>query len=449
MAITRILILILIALCVYSVSGQYGYCPFPYSTGCATCLSNPSCFYNSGCGGGICTSFSTVCAGSGTSFSSAALCPTVPTAAEAARPLSSAYGLLGLAAFAVSFTAVAAYSNVEQSCCTKEKTPPRAALGINHHLLFLSSCFLWFGLSLGLAAPALPWLVAVFPTSTLSANAFFVHTCNFDTSTKEYSLCSHKTLLQYLYGEQEAQAYAQSGLALGVVAYVVLIGFLFPSAVITSVAMYRFSKSTKQGTPAYTSGCSPASLFVAQLLGWPSFAAFAIVSFIAISICSAAAIKARIGAEFAGMPGIVAALVSITLLLLGLVLQCIVARALKDVRGVGCNSGGCCCAESKGCLHVPPGGATVITSPLASVAAPQVMALQPHFMAPQPQVGAWVRQTDGKECVLAPQRSAGQGKHCASLHAHRTHLTATPFPAAPGFSTWAQRRRRGSFRPEQ
>lgn len=191
----------------------------------------------------------------------------------------------------------------------------------------------------------------------------------------------------------EDQALAQRGLALGVVAYTVLIGLLLPSAVLTSIATYRFSKSTKHGTPAYTSGCSPASLFVAQLLGWPAFSAFAIVAFIAISVCSAAAVKTR--SQFEGLPGIVAAMVSVTLLLLGLILQAIVARALKDVRGVGCNSGGCCCAaDSAANGNAPLGGPTAVitTSPFASAAAPQVV-------APQPQAGGWVRQTDGKECV--------------------------------------------------
>jgi hypothetical protein len=111
------------------------------------------------------------------------------------------------------------------------------------------------------------------------------------------------------------QAIAQRGLALGVVAYIVLIGLLLPSAVITSIATYRFSKSTKQGTPAYTSGCSPASLFVAQLLGWPAFFTFSIVAFIAISVCSTVA--TRIKSQFDGLPGIVAAMVSVALLLLG------------------------------------------------------------------------------------------------------------------------------------
>jgi hypothetical protein len=393
------ILLIIFGLYIYSASGQscYNY----GGSDCATCLGangqgggGGGCVYSPRCGSCYPT-FNYNSASCGTGLTSAAQCPTIPSAVEAARPLSSAYGVLGLAAIAVALTAVAAYSNVEQSCCARGKPTPRTALGLNHHLLFLSSCFLWFGLSLGLAAPALPWLVAVGPTSVTAASAFSLFFCGFASATNDYSLCSQLTLVQYVANgglAMDDQALAQRGLALGVVAYIVLIGLLLPSAVITSIATYRFSKSTKQGTPAYTSGCSPASLFVAQLLGWPAFFTFSIVAFIAISVCSTVA--TRIKSQFDGLPGIVAAMVSVALLLLGLILQAIVARALKDVRGVGCNSGGCCCATDSAASGGAPlsGPTAVITSPFASANAPQVV-------APQPQAGGWVRQTDGKECV--------------------------------------------------
>jgi hypothetical protein len=377
-----------------------------YNSGCSTCLSanqgggSPGCFYFANCGGSsFCSPSPSWCSSGATAITSAAQCPTAPTAIEAASPLSFAYGLLGLAVLAVCLTALAAHASaLEQSCqCyARGKPPPRAALGRNNHLLFLSSCFLWFGLSLGLAAPALPWLVAATATSTTEASAFFVQFCQFGASSKEYSLCNQYSLVQYLGNlggslTKEDQALGQSALALGVVAYLVLIGLLLPSAAITSVAVHRFNRSTQLGTPAYTSGCSPASLFVAQLLGWPALATFSIVSFIAISVCAAAAARLRGEPQFAGLPGIVAALVGAALLLVGLVLQCLVARALKDVRGVGCNRGGCCCDGGGGTQQ---GGSNTMFTQQAA--------------APQPQAaGRWVRQTDGKECVARARARAG------------------------------------------
>ena len=146
-------------------------------------------------------------------------------------------------------------------------------------------------------------------------------------------------------------AYIRNALALGSIAYVVSIGLLFPCALMTSVAVYRLNKLARYGTPPYTSGCSPASLFVAQMLGWPSFAIFAIAFFCALALSSSAADKLNSqGTSGPGngrvehnlMPGSVAAGVSVALQLLGLALQAVVARALSAVKGVGCNSGGCC-----------------------------------------------------------------------------------------------------------
>ena len=113
-----------------------------------------------------------------------------------------------------------------------------------------------------------------------------------------------------------------------------------------SVAVYRLNKFAKYGIPPYTSGCSPASLSVAQMLGWPSFAIFSIVFFCAISICSSAASKASSfsfgNVQYNLMPGSVAAGVSVAFQLIGCVLMSVVAYALKSMHGIGCNSGGCC-----------------------------------------------------------------------------------------------------------
>lgn len=434
---------LLLAFYILGASAQYRSCDF--DSDCSTCLrnqgSNQGCYYITNCPNGGRPSFCAYSAptpnfcsrGYGV-LTSAAQCPTAPPAIEAAQPLSFAYGLLGLAALAITLTALASHASVEhrcQCCGTRGGRPPPTlkALGLNNHLLFLSACFLWIGLSLGLAAPALPWLVSTTPTFTLTASAFFLQSCQFGASNKEYSLCTQNTLLQYLSTKtltgdikKEDLALGQSALDLGVVMYLVLIGLLLPSAAITSVAVHRFNRSTQLGTPAYTSGCSPASLFAAQLLGWPALATFSIVSFIAISVCAAAVARLRLlppnsigEPQYAGLPGIVAALVGAALLLVGLVLQCLVARALKDVRGVGCNRGGCCCApdsDSPGPAPLQGGSAIVV-------------------MPQQPQVaGRWVSQTDGKECVTrARAESAPQPPSISSL------LTPAGPPPAPR-STW-------------
>ncbi len=144
-------------------------------------------------------------------------------------------------------------------------------------------------------------------------------------------------------------AYAQNGLALGAIAYVFTIGLLFPCALMTSIAVYRVNKLIKNGISPYSSGCSPASLSVAQMLGWPSFAVFAISFFCALSLSSTVADKLNSftssGAPlvvYSAMPGSVAAGVSLAFQLVGLVLQNVAARALASVQGVGCNDGGCC-----------------------------------------------------------------------------------------------------------
>ena len=433
---TRALLLVFYIL---GASAQYPSCN--YNSDCSTCLRNqgatsPTCYYVTNCGGSsYCSSFPNSCSyPEKKELTSAAQCPTAPPTIEAAQPLSFAYGLLGLAALAITLTALASHASVEQrcQCCgTRGGKPPPTlkALGLNNHLLFLSACFLWIGLSLGLAAPALPWLVSTTPTFTYTASAFFLQSCQFGASNKEYSLCTQYTLLQYLSKrtltgdiKKDDLALGQSALDLGVVMYLVLIGLLLPSAAIASVAVHRFNRSTQLGTPAYTSGCSPASLFAAQLLGWPALATFSIVSFIAISVCAAAVARLRLlppniygEPQYAGLPGIVAALVGAALLLVGLVLQCLVARALKDVRGVGCNRGGCCCApdsDSPGPAPLQGGSAIVV-------------------MPQQPQVaGRWVSQTDGKECVTrARAESAPQPPSISSL------LTPAGPPPAPR-STW-------------
>lgn len=119
-----------------------------------------------------------------------------------------------------------------------------------------------------------------------------------------------------------------------------------------SVASYRVGKAANFGVAAYTSGCSSASLLVAQFLGWPAFTVFSICWFIALSLvrmvvsdygqffCTADNGTTPLLA-YANMPGTVAAGLSFILQLGGLAITAYVSSALKNMRGVGCNGGGC------------------------------------------------------------------------------------------------------------
>jgi hypothetical protein len=145
--------------------------------------------------------------------------------------------------------------------------------------------------------------------------------------------------------------WADQGYALGIVGYIAGLGLLFPCAVMASFAVYRLRRFEKTGIPPYTSGCSPSSLAVAQMLGWPAFIIFSIVVFIATSLCSTITTKLNNfnsnpfnngKVEYLLMPGPVSAGVSIAFQFLGLTLLAVVSRSLSSVHGVGCNGGGCC-----------------------------------------------------------------------------------------------------------
>lgn len=368
---------LLLAALLYGVSGQ-ARCS---SYDCATCLSDPSCYY-SNCGYGSCTSsnnpsYSGECNGVYPTKS----CPAVPAAAEAARPISLAYGMLSLGVVAAGVTAILSYSSIEQLCGQIISSHSSSSFGYNQHLLFLSCCFLWFGLSLSLASPLLPWLVSANQKSTVALTAFHFLNCPNDPTNE--GLCATFPLTIYITKPPTADAaLVQNGRAFGILVYITSVGLLFPCALMTSAAVYRLSKLAKYGTPPFTSGCSPASLLVAQLLGWPSFLIFAIIFFCAISLSSTAAIKLNAERKYdfgpgSGeyqhnlMPGVVAGGVSLALQLLGLALQTIVARSLSAVYGVGCNSGGCsrCCGFSFGKGRGPFGDAShhTVVSPLAHI----------------------------------------------------------------------------------
>ena len=347
-------LLLLLAL-VFAASGQTQQCSYSGSTDCATCLGDPNCAYFRSCG------FCTSAANAGTCNGEPATqtpssCPVSPTAAEAARPLSSPYWLVCLGVLAAGVTAVLAYAPLEHLCGQKVVASSHPGFGVARHVLFMSCCCLWLGLSLGLAAPALPWLVAAQIRETEAASAFSVFDCQLqgDSSTVciQIPLTSYLNMgaSSYLHPSAADLAYVQNALALGSIAYIINAGLLLPCALMTSVALYRLKALAKYGTPAYTSGCSAGSLSVAQMLGWPAFAVFAIAFFCALSLVASAADKLTSSqflsggatVEYALMPGSVAAGLSFALQLAGLALQAYAARALSSVSGVGCNSGGCC-----------------------------------------------------------------------------------------------------------
>jgi len=144
-------------------------------------------------------------------------------------------------------------------------------------------------------------------------------------------------------------AFAQNALLLGTFGYITTIGLSFPCALMTTIAVYRYNRFIKYSIPPYTSGCSPASLSVAQMIGWPSFGIFTIVVGCGISLASTVAktINSRAGGsisqfEYLSMPGSVAAGVSLAMQLIGLIMVSLIARSLRKVQGIGCNSGGCC-----------------------------------------------------------------------------------------------------------
>jgi len=257
-----------------------------------------------------------------------------------------------------------AYSPIEQICGSKV-SPTFQGYNCSNHLLFFAACFLWVGLALGLAAPALPWIVSFSTSSSTysSQPAFFITAFSFEVCSV-YSLtfdifCLNRyTFSEYLTPNEGGNnifvtlsstelSYVQNALLLGSFGYVVSVGLLLPCAIMTSIALYRYNRLIKYGIPAYTSGCSLASLSVAQMIGWPAFAIFIIVIGSGVQLSSTATKYLRANgpfsnAEYIAMPGSVAGGVSIFMQLVGLALVSIAAKALQKVKGVGCNTGGCC-----------------------------------------------------------------------------------------------------------
>jgi hypothetical protein len=394
------LIFLLLAALVSGVSGQN----CPSTPDCRSCLSNQGCYYQIGCNYYTCTSYSGPQCDQ-FPITNAGNCPVLPTAAVAAAPISSAYWTLSIAFVAAGVLVALLYSPLETLCGQRQSLPAAhggSRFGSSGVLLLLSCWCLWFGFSLSLAAPALPWLVAVTsPTDLYALTAFNYYECFTFGGNAAAKVCTFYRTLDYIDARNADTAslqYAERGLALGAVGYTVALGLLFPCVLMASLAAYRLRRFEKTGAAPYTSGCSPTSLAVAQSLGWPAFAIISILVFIATSLCSEAAgqlNKYRFSAnivEYAMLPGPVAAGVSMTFQLFGLVLLAVVSRSLSSVQGVGCNGGGCCrLAFDNGGLdpaapaYVPPQDG----APLLAARAPTVPAYtQPSDGGSQLSVGS-------------------------------------------------------------
>ena len=348
-----------------------------FSSDCATCLSNPSCYFYVRCG--QCTSVSGGTCDGQSSMRYAGDCPA--DALEAARPLSTAYWTLSIAFVASGFLVALLYSPLEQLCGQRQSSgSAHRGFGCNSYLLLISCWCLWLGVSLILSAPLLPWLVNATTSFTIAVTAFNVYQCQY--STTKSSLCTVMTTFEFVDDFSRGRdtiadiQYIDQAFSLGVVGYIACIGLLLPCALMASMAAYRLRRFEKTGIPPYTSGCSPASLAVAQMLGWPALFVLSILAFTATSLCLTVKnlLNTYVGdllsggtAEFTLMPGPVAAGVGMMFQFLGLILLAVVSRALSSVHGVGCNGGGCCrLAVDDGldpaAAHAPPQDGTSLLS---------------------------------------------------------------------------------------
>jgi hypothetical protein len=338
-----------------------------YSSNCQTCLSNPVCYYFVSCE--ECTYSSNGQCDGQYPISNRNSCPPeppAPTVTQLAISRSSVYGTLGLSAIAVIVITIMAYVPVEEICGNRA-SPTYNGYKCSSHLLYFASCFLWIGLSLSLATPALPWIASYSPSNQYSqptavfATAFYYELCNVDSGTLEITFCPNRFTFSELLSLSTSSSsssgltlsstelnYYQNALLLGAFGYIVTIGLLFPCAVMTSIALYRYNRYIKYGIPAYTSGCSLASLPVAQMIGWPSFVIFAIVVGCGIQLASTVAKLVSTSADgfpnaqYLNMPGVLAAGIGLFMQLLGLILVSVAAKTARSVKGVGCNRGGCC-----------------------------------------------------------------------------------------------------------
>jgi hypothetical protein len=325
---------------------------------------------------------------------------------EAAAQLSSAYWLVSIAVVATGALVALLYSPVEKLCGQRQPLAAHGGFRFGRPGIFLLlSCLcLWFGFSLCLSAPLLPWLNTAptdNPYTFYAATAFDFYLCESRDGTAASKFCSSFRTLAYMDANQFSSAvlqYGERALTLGAVTYIAGIGLLLPCVLMASLAAYRLRRFEKTGAAPYTSGCSPTSLPVAQALGWSAFIIFSVVVFVGTSLSSEAAGLLNNAQFFSGtveyspMPGQISAGLSMTFQLVGLILLAVVSRSLSSVHGVGCNGGGCCrLAFDDGGLdpaaptYVPPQDG----APLLAARAPAVPAYtQPSDGGSQLSVGS-------------------------------------------------------------
>ena len=131
-------------------------------------------------------------------------------------------GVLGLGVIGTIGTAILTFCSLDRLCGQRKSAEWPATAGDRPSatvkaLLFAASSFLWLGLSLGLAAPAMPWITCATAYGTQFADAFNAHICS------SYSnLCESVPLLPFVktgFGAQvsaDALAYVNEAMGLGV-----------------------------------------------------------------------------------------------------------------------------------------------------------------------------------------------------------------------------------------
>jgi hypothetical protein len=115
----------------------------------------------------------------------------------------------------------------------------------------------------------------------------------------------------------------------------------------------------RHGEVPYTAGCSPANLAVAQTLAWAGSGLTALILVLAPALCKSLADNdlKNLKPSYANSPGVVLLGLAVGAALAGAALLCTAARAAKEIEGVGCNGGGCCCqrgAETAPLLEKAP-----------------------------------------------------------------------------------------------
>lgn len=146
----------------------------------------------------------------------------LPTPSSAAWGYSEAIGLLGLGVIGTIGTAILTFCSLDRLCGQRKSAEWPTTAGDRPSstvrvLLFAASSFLWLGLSLGLAAPAMPWITCATAYSTQFADAFNAHYCS-----SYANLCNSIPLLPYVkqgFGSQvsaDALAYVNEAMGLGV-----------------------------------------------------------------------------------------------------------------------------------------------------------------------------------------------------------------------------------------